>query len=47
MRHVVAWAHAQDLEMLFVWPGEESLPFYERAGFTPEDEPFRRLLVKP
>jgi GNAT superfamily N-acetyltransferase len=47
MRHVVAWAHTLEFEMLFVWPGEESLPFYERAGFIPENEPFRKLEVRP
>jgi GNAT superfamily N-acetyltransferase len=33
MAHVLAWAKAQDLESLIVWPSETSVRFYERAGF--------------
>ena len=36
--NVAAWAAARDLEMLVVWPSERSQPFYERAGFGPENE---------
>jgi GNAT superfamily N-acetyltransferase len=38
MRHVLAWAREQDIENLIVWPAEESIPFYERAGFTLQNE---------
>ena len=33
LRHVQAWALAQDMEFLVTWPAERSLPFYRRAGF--------------
>ncbi len=32
------WAAEQDLEMLLVWPSEQSLDFYARAGFSREEE---------
>ncbi len=38
MRHVSVWAKDQRLELLIVWPSEQSAPFYERAGFEPSDE---------
>jgi|SRR4051812_28605989 GNAT superfamily N-acetyltransferase len=38
LAHVVAWAAAQDLEMLLVWPSERSHSFYARAGFGREEE---------
>lgn len=28
------WGKKQGLELLIVWPGERSVPFYERAGFN-------------
>lgn len=34
MAHVKAWALEQDYNTLFVWPSEESVPFYRRAGFA-------------
>lgn len=30
---VIAWATAENLELLFVWPRSESVEFYKRAGF--------------
>jgi GNAT superfamily N-acetyltransferase len=36
MRHVIAWGKAQGFEDLTLWPSERSVPFYERAGFTPD-----------
>ncbi len=30
---VIAWARERRLEFLIVWPSEESVLFYERAGF--------------
>ena len=35
LAQVKAWAREQDLEFLILWPAEESIPFYERAGFAP------------
>jgi hypothetical protein len=33
-----------DLDTLIVWPSEESVTFYERAGFTGENEVLEHLL---
>ncbi len=38
MRNVTNWAREIGLELLIVWPSRESVPFYERAGFSPSDE---------
>jgi GNAT superfamily N-acetyltransferase len=38
LNRVIDWAHDQDLELLLVWPGKESIEFYERSGFTRSDE---------
>lgn len=38
LQSVIEWARAQDLEFLVVWPGEESVAFYERAGFRPSPD---------
>jgi len=38
LAHVTAWAESQDLEMLVVWPSDESERFYARAGFDEDDE---------
>lgn len=35
LRRVIAWARDERLELLLVWPSEESVRFYERAGFIP------------
>jgi GNAT superfamily N-acetyltransferase len=35
LQHVIAWAHEQQLELLLVWPSDESVRFYARAGFIP------------
>lgn len=39
LARVVDWATAADVELLFVWPSEESVGFYERAGFASERDP--------
>jgi GNAT superfamily N-acetyltransferase len=36
---VTAWAREAGIEVLFVWPSEESIPFYERHGFGSRGEP--------
>ncbi len=33
------WAREQNVELLVVWPSEESVSFYRRHGFVGEDEP--------
>ena len=38
MRHVKAWAKAQDFEVLISWPSDEAVRFYERAGFKKEND---------
>jgi GNAT superfamily N-acetyltransferase len=38
MQQVIAWAQAEDLELLVLWPSERSVPFYERAGFSAEND---------
>lgn len=38
LAHVTAWAEAQRLELLVVWPSERSQAFYARAGFEQDDE---------
>lgn len=38
MQKVRQWAKEQDLELLIVWPSEEAVTFYERAGFTMDNE---------
>ena len=37
MTRVKEWAVKHDLELLLVWPSDDSRSFYERAGFTPAD----------
>jgi GNAT superfamily N-acetyltransferase len=34
LQRVIAWARAEQLEFLILWPSERSIPFYERAGFV-------------
>jgi GNAT superfamily N-acetyltransferase len=33
LKNVIEWARGQRLEFLIVWPSEESVAYYERAGF--------------
>lgn len=44
LRHVVAWAKDQDYASLYVWPAEESVRFYARAGFARDSEIMECLL---
>lgn len=41
---VTAWARSKNLELLLVWPSEESARFYERAGFARSREAMEKLL---
>jgi GNAT superfamily N-acetyltransferase len=36
---VTTWAAEQHVELLLVWPSEESVGFYERAGFSSGRDP--------
>jgi GNAT superfamily N-acetyltransferase len=36
---VTSWAAEQHVELLVVWPSEESVEFYERAGFSSGRDP--------
>ena len=38
LTRVSKWAAKQDFEMLLVWPSNESVNFYARAGFSREGE---------
>ena len=39
LEQVTAWAVEHDIELLVVWPSEESVGFYERAGFVSGRDP--------
>lgn len=39
LSRVVEWAALSDVELLVVWPSEESVRFYERAGFRSQRDP--------
>ncbi len=38
MQRVKDWAKDEDLELLIVYPSEEAVTFYERAGFYSEND---------
>lgn len=38
MERAKEWCAGQGFELLIVWPSDESIPFYERAGFKGENE---------
>lgn len=38
LQAVTAWASEEDLELLIVYPSEQAVSFYERAGFNAENE---------
>ena len=42
LSRVVEWAAANDVELLVVWSSEESVQFYERAGFSSQRDPLVR-----
>ena len=46
MNHVIEWGKEMDLENLIVWPSEESVAFYERAGYVPDPE-LRQIGLRP
>lgn len=44
MHKATEWSRARGCELLIVWPGERSVPFYERAGFQRENVVMELLL---
>ena len=38
LKRVVEWSRDEDLELLIVYPSELAVPFYQRGGFTMENE---------
>ena len=38
MGHVKKWAEEEDYELLIVYPSDESVSFYKRAGFVEEND---------
>lgn len=38
LNHVFTWGESQGLELLIVWPSDDSVEFYRRAGFHPTAE---------
>jgi GNAT superfamily N-acetyltransferase len=38
MKRLVEWAKAADLELLIVYPSDEAITFYQRAGFDSQNE---------
>lgn len=38
LKKVKHWAVENQIELLFVWPSEKSVKFYERQGFTNQNE---------
>lgn len=44
LQTVIAWAREQEYELLLVWPSEEGVTFYERAGFVPSADALELLL---
>lgn len=38
MEHLIAWARECDLELLIVWPSDESVEYYKRLGFENEND---------
>jgi GNAT superfamily N-acetyltransferase len=44
MRRVKQWAQDEDMELLLVHPSKEAVPFYERAGFSSENDVMELIL---
>lgn len=40
LRAIQQWAQSQDIEFFIVWPAEESVNFYRKNGFVPNQEIF-------
>lgn len=46
MKHAIAWAQAEDLELLIVWPSDRAGSFYRRFGFVAENDVLQ-LTLRP
>lgn len=46
MKRVIAWAQAEDLELLIVWPSDRAESFYHRLGFDAEND-VMQLTLRP
>jgi hypothetical protein len=44
MDKVNKWAEEKDFELLIVWPSEEAVRFYERKGFSNQNEIMEKIL---
>jgi GNAT superfamily N-acetyltransferase len=44
LRKVIDWARAEDLELLLVYPSDESVNFYRRSGFKDDKEILKLVL---
>jgi len=44
MRHVIAWAQTEELELLIVWPSDRAISFYRKLGFKSENDILQRTL---
>lgn len=38
LKRAIAWAREEGIEGLFVWPSRRSRPFYQRQGFSEEND---------
>ena len=44
LREAIAWAREEDLELLIVWPSDEAVRHYERAGFSRDNDVLQLVL---
>lgn len=38
MEELISWAKSSDLELLIVWPSDESVEYYKKLGFTKKND---------
>jgi RimJ/RimL family protein N-acetyltransferase len=38
LKKVIEWAKTTEIELLFLWPSKRAAAFYERAGFSSQNE---------
>ena len=46
MKRVIAWAQAEDLELLIVWPSDRAVSFYHKLGFSADND-ILQLTLRP
>lgn len=44
LEYVTTWAKKEGMELLFVWPSERAVTFYERAGFSNKNDIMELIL---